>query len=161
MRSDTIRSMQGCTDMGKVMDPFYNKVCTIWNRSVDGLMETETWYPTVIENVRILVSRGNNIQASGNSSADSCRLHISDWYSEASKPFLPPEQWSHLVQSEKSNFYTLEDKDSFFTEGDTSNISYINKKQFFQWMKQNARNCFKISSVDRFEIVPHWEVWGK
>jgi len=32
---------------------------------------------------------------------------------------------------------------------------------FFSFMKENYSNCFKITSVDRFEIIPHFEVWGK
>lgn len=142
-------------------DPFYNKTVTVWNKSTDGLWENETWIPTVIENVRLLVSRGNNIQNSGNVSADSARLHIMDGISIPDKPYIEPGEWRKLTLSEKEGCFTLEtDEDSFFVEGDASEAD-VSQGDFFGYMKQNYTNCFKITSVDRFDIIPHYEVWGK
>lgn len=143
-----------------MQDQFYNKTVTVWNKCVDGIWERETWIPTVIENARLLVSQGNNIQNSGNSAADSARLHISDEISAPGKPYLPPSEWNKLEQDKKVSFFTLDDKnDSFFVEGDVSAVDV--KENFFSFMKENYPNCFKISNVDRFEIIPHFEVWGK
>jgi hypothetical protein len=146
-------------------DPFYNKTVTVWNKSVDGLMETEHWYPTLIENVRILVSKGNNQQTSGLENANSARLHIMDGISAPSKEYLPPADWLKLVQEDKPKYYTLEsENDSFFVEGDTTAVDASGKDNFFDYMKRNYGNCFKISAVDRYDstiAIPHWEVWGK
>lgn len=142
------------------MDPFYNKSVTIWNKYVDGLMQEEHWVCTVIENVRILVSKGNNIQKSGNSAADSVRLHIKDSTSKPHKPFLAKQEWDKLVLSEKEDYFTLDDEGSFFVEGDASSEN-PNRTGFFEYMKRNHTNCFRISNVDRFDAIPHWEVWGK
>lgn len=143
-------------------DPFYNKTVTIWNKYSDGVWEAETWIPTVIKNVRLLVSRGNNIQNSGNISADSARLHISDEISLPDKPYLPPDSWRNLEQDNKSDYFTLDaEGEGFFVEGDTSSVCASAYDNFFEHMKQNYTNCFKISSVDRFDIIPHYEVWGK
>lgn len=128
-------------------DIFYNRTATIWNKQEDGVWEEEVWFPTVIENVRILVSRGNNIQKSGNTEADSARLHIHDSISEPDKPYTKPEEWT------AGSTYTL-DKNTFFSIGDTSQITP--DKDFF-----NRSDVFHISSVDRFEIIPHFEVWGR
>jgi hypothetical protein len=141
-------------------DKFYNRTVTIWNKYVDGLLETEIWLPTLIKNVRILVSRGNNIVTSGLESADSARLHISDSVSELGKPYKSASEWNKLVQTEKPNFFTLDsENDTFFVEGDT--VALEPKDNFFDYMKRNYTNCFKVTSVDRFDIIPHWEVWGK
>lgn len=143
-------------------DAFYNKTVTIWNKSADGLWETEAWYPTVIKNVRLLVSRGNNIQNSGNAAADSARLHIDDSISDPARPYVPPADWKRLPDDEKEKFFTLEsENDSFFVEGDTTSENPSLQENFFEHMKMNYSNCFKISSVDRFEVIPHFEVWGK
>lgn len=143
-------------------DAFYNKTVTIWNKGAakkGDLWGRETWYPTIIKNVRLLVSRGTNIQQSGNSSADSCRLHIMDRVSKPDKKYLPPAEWH--ASEEQENYYTLEsEKDSFFTEGDSSGAETA-VDNFFETMKDQYNNCFRISSVDRFDIIPHWEVWGK
>lgn len=143
-------------------DPFYNKTVTIWNKYTDGLMETEIWLPTLIENVRLLVSKGNNVMNSGLDTADSARLHIMDGVSTPGKPYLDPIVWRNLPSEEKAKHFTLEsENDSFFVEGDVTAVNSADKTNFFNFMKENYHNCFKITSVDRFEIIPHWECWGK
>lgn len=143
-------------------DIFYADTVTIWNKYVDGLWEKETWIPTLVENVRLLVSRGNNIQNSGNSSADSARLHISDIESNPKKPYKTPAEWNALLPEEKSKFFTLESENgSFFAEGDSTAVDASAHENFFEFMKKSYSNCFKITSVDRFSIIPHFEVWGK
>lgn len=141
------------------MDAFYNRTVTIWNRyESGGIWDNETWYPTVIENARLIISRGNNIQKSGNSAADSARLHIMDGVSTADKPFLSYADW--IASEDKGSYYTLCANDmNFFTEGDTSGLTP--GENFFKTVKAQVENCFLISSVDRFEIIPHWEIWGK
>lgn len=143
-------------------DSFYNKTVTIWNKYADGLMETEIWLPTLIENVRLLVSKGNNVMNSGLDTADSARLHIMDGVSIPGKPYLDSVEWERLPNNEKAQYFTLEsENDSFFVEGDMAVVDPSDKDNFFNFMKENYHNCFKITSVDRFEIIPHWECWGK
>lgn len=143
-------------------DPFYCKTVTIWNKYVDDLWEKEVWIPAVIENVRLLVSRGNNIQNSGNTAADSARLHISDALSKSQKRYLPYAEWASLEIAEREIYYTLEsENNSFFVEGDSSKEDGSVQANFFEYMKERYANCFRITSVDRFEVIPHFEVWGK
>ena len=108
----------------------------------DSLWEKGAWTPTVVMNTRLLVSRGNNIQTSGNKEADSARLHIHD-------------EWS----SWDGTLSPVADGKAFFTAGDTS--AETTEGNFFERMKKKYPNCFLITSVDRFGIIPHWEVWGK
>ena len=143
-------------------DPFYCKTVTIWNKCIDGLWEKEVWIPTVIKNVRLLVSRGNNIQNSGNAAADSARLHISDTVSKSQKKYMSYAEWTALSTSERESYYTLEsENNSFFVEGDSSKEDASAQTNFFEYMKESYANCFRITSVDRFEVIPHFEVWGK
>ncbi len=143
-------------------DLFYNKTVTIWNKYVDGVWEQETWIPTLIEKVRLVVSRGNNIMSSGLETADTARLHIKDDISIASKDYKSPVEWNKLSEENKRKYYTLEsENDTFFVEGDTTDVSSEDKDNFFEYMKKNYDNCFKLTSVDRFEIIPHFECWGK
>jgi len=141
-------------------DIFFKDTVTIWNRfKGSGTWDREEWYPTVIQNARILISRGNNIMKSGNSSADSVRLHISDTFSTADKAYADPDAWKTL---DKSGYYTLVCDDmSFFTEGDTSSEDLSSVDNALEYMKENHYKTFLISNVDRFELIPHWEVWGK
>lgn len=160
MHFDTIHFMREAGD--GTADPFYDRTVTIWNKYTDGLMETEIWLPTLIENVRLLVSKGNNVMNSGLDSADSARLHIMDGASVLDKPYLDPVEWEKLPNEEKAQYFTLEsENDSFFVEGDATAVNSTDNANFFNFMKENYHNCFKITSVDRFEIIPHWECWGK
>lgn len=143
----------------RVKDIFYKDTCTIWNKHIDGIWETEIWFPTVVKNVRILVSRGNNIQSSGNSAADSVRLHIMDGTSKFDKLYMDYKDWARLTAAEKMEFATLtSENESFFTVGDSS--KEVSTNNFFSVMKEKY-NSYRISSVDRFEVIPHFEVWGK
>lgn len=125
-------------------DLFYKDTVTVWNWQGDtgNLWAEGSWVPTVIQNTRLLVSRGNNIQTSGNSEADTARLHIHDEWSE----------WA-------GELVLRADGKAFFTAGDTSESS--TDGNFFENMKKAVRDCYLITSVDRFDIIPHWEVWGK
>ncbi len=144
-----------------MVDPFYNKTVTIWNRHVDTVWEKESWFPTVIENVRLIVSKGNNVMTSGLDTADTARLHISDQISTSDKPYMDPVEWNKLEAAEKKEYYTLESQNhTFFVEGDASEESG-EVENFFEYMKENYNNCFRITSADRFEIIPHYECFGK
>lgn len=160
MHSGTIHFTQEAGDC--MADSFYSKSVTIWNKYTDGLAETEVWLPTLIENVRLLVSKGNNVMVSGLDTADSARLHIMDDVSVPGKPYIDPITWSGLSSEEKAKYFTLEsENDSFFVEGDVVAVSSSGKDNFFDYMKRSCNNCFRMTSVDRFEIIPHWECWGK
>lgn len=38
-------------------DIFYNKTVTVYNKTSDDLMGSETWYATVLKNVRLIVTK--------------------------------------------------------------------------------------------------------
>ena len=144
---------------------FYDRVVTVWNKKVIAnarLGSPEEWFPTVLNNVRLLVSRGNNVMKSGLETADSVRLHILDGVSIADglKTYVSRIEFDALDDSGRQNHWTLDsDNNTFFVEGDVSSeVVYDN---FFELMKKKYNNCYRVSNVDRFELIPHWEVWGK
>ncbi len=57
-------------------DIFYNKTVTVYNKTSDDLMGSETWYATVLKNVRLIVTKGANVSNSGLDSADSAKLYV-------------------------------------------------------------------------------------
>lgn len=122
-------------------DVFYNKTITIWTRSIDGVWESENWTPHLVKNVRILVSKGYNIDKSGLRDANSCRVHIMDGVSDG-LDFIP-----------KADDY------SFFTIGDSSGETPT-ESDFFETLKTKY-DAYRIDAVDRFELIPHYEIWGR
>ena len=138
-------------------DIFYNKVVTVYNKTTDDLMGTETWYPTVLENVRLLVTKGANVSKSGMDSADAASLYVKfELLPEGAKEYLPPKAWQN--SAEKENYFTFTSGEDFFVEGDTS--SEEQTEGFFSYMKEKYDNCFKVTNVDRYELIPHLEVGG-
>lgn len=135
-------------------DIFYNKTVTVYNRYED---EKEMWYPTVLKNVRLLVNRGENVSKSGTESADSAKLFIRTV--GLKKPYKKPLEWQGLSEEEKVKTFTLTSKEDFFVEGDTS-AEEILESDFFSYMKRKYDNCFKMTNVDTYELIPHFEVGG-
>ena len=131
----------------------------MWNcLKGDGNWAEDTWYPVVIEHARLIISKGHNMMTSGLEAADSARLHISDEISIPSKPYIGPIAWA----ADPEAYYTLESANhSFFTEGDTSAEDAGVHDDFFSYMAGKYDHCYRISNVDRFEVIPHFEVWGK
>ena len=142
--------MQGCN----MADIFYNKTVTVYNRYED---EKEMWYPTVLKNVRLLVNRAENVSKSGTESADSAKLSIRTV--GLKKPYKKPLEWQGLSEEEKVKTFTLTSKEDFFVEGDTS-AEEILESDFFSYMKGKYDNCFKMTNVDTYELIPHFEVGG-
>lgn len=137
-------------------DLFFNKTVTLWNCSnSDDVMEEEIWYPTVLENVRLIETKGRNVSTSGIKEADSAKLHILT--SNLKKPYLEPKEWDAL--DDKSQAFTLCQEKDFFVKGDVSEIETVDN--FFQWMKDHYDGVYQITTVDRFEVIPHLEVGGK
>ncbi len=142
-----------------VADMFYTKTVTIFNKYMDetGLGE-EVWLLTVLENVRLRITKGANVSTSGLSDADTATLHIRK--TNLPKPYLSPIEWQKLDNEEKANYFTMSGEDDFFIEGDLSSVE-IPEENFFNRMKATYDNCFKITNVDDYDLIKHWEVGGK
>lgn len=137
------------------MDVFYNKTVTIWNRAEsDDVMGSESWFPTVLNNVRLLVSKGRNMATSGLTEADKAKLHIST--KDLSKEYMEPIEWDK--SDNKSEAFTLCQDRDFFTVGDTSSV--VPTDDFYQYMKSNYDGVYMVGNVDTFELIPHLEVGG-
>ena len=138
-------------------DIFYNKTVTVYNRTTEGLMEKETWHPTVLKDVRLLITKGENVSKSGMESADSAKLFIKT--SNLSKEYKKPLEWQNLSTEDKAKTFTLTSGVDFFVEGDTTS-EVPTESDFFSYMKEKYDNCFKVTNADVFELIPHLEVGG-
>lgn len=140
------------------MNGFYDKTVTIYNKTVgnDPLMGRTVWIPTVLEGVRLLVTKGANITVSGTGSADTARLHIRT--DNLPKPYLKPLEWQNV--KEKEAYFTLTDGEDFFVEGNTT-AENASQKDFMGYMKKKYDHCYEITNVDTYELIPHFEVGGK
>lgn len=141
-------------------DIFYNKTVTVYNKTTDDLMGTETWHVTVLENVRLLVTKGANVSKSGMDSADAASLYVKlELLQDDCKGYLPTKEWHRMPDKCKDYFFTFTSGEDFFVEGNTSSEN-ISESDFFLYMKEKYDNCFKVTNVDRYDLIPHLEVGG-
>ncbi len=119
----------------------YDDSIILYNRYINDVLETETYFGTRFNNVRIELTQGANIRQSGLENADSCLVKIPDEdLNDADahnlnslktlydakrfglpKPYLSPKVWDGK---------TAEDMEAYFTiDTDESNFFVIIKKK--------------------------------
>lgn len=135
-------------------DIFYQDTVTVYNKYENKKAGETAYFPTVLENVRLLITKGANMASSGMDTADSAKLFIHT--DTLKKPYVLPKEWSR--QEDKTKAFTLAAGD-FFVEGDTSEED-TNVKEFTQYMKRKYDNLFTVTTVDSFKLIPHLEVGG-
>lgn len=141
-------------------DIFYNKTITVFNHAAsDDVLGRDIWYPTVLKNVRLLINKGANVSKSGTENADAASLYIRpELLQDGAKSYLPPKEWGRLPEKCKNYFYTFASGEDFFVEGDRENEQQ--EDDFFSYMREKYDNCFKVTNVDSYELIPHLEVGG-
>ena len=141
------------------MGLFDSKKVTIYNKYMDSITGYEIWLPTLIENVDYTATQGANITKSGLSTADAVTVFIN--YSALPKPYKTPKEWQALTAEDKAKYVTFTQGTDFFIFGDsTSNV--ITTKGFFSDMQKRYSDCYKVTTVDRYDdILPHFEIGGK
>ena len=165
---------------------FDNKTITVYNKYTDTISEKEIWLPTVITGIDYTATQGANITKSGLSTADAVTVFIN--YSALKKPYKSPNEWQSLASAEKALNVTFSQGIDFFVFGDTSwEIGYFNlatestcnlgecylpadlsdsvtilATRFFAYMQKHYSDCYKITTMDRYDdVMPHFEIGGK
>lgn len=139
------------------MKPFYTKTVTIFNYSPGSdVLDEETYYATVLHNVRLLEAAARETVTDEVKEADKARLHIRLDQLGAIN-YVQPIVYNSL--QDKTNYFTLcQDKD-FFAVGDLSGVTVTDN--FFKYMKEHYDSVYMVSSVDKFDLIPHLEVGGR
>ena len=144
-----------------MMGFFDNKTVTLFNRSYNGETEKETYYPTLLEGVDLVETKGANVSKSGMDSADAAKLfvRIAD-VGKTIKPYLPPKEWKELPEEEKPNYITFTPVEDFFIKGDHTDLE-LPEESALEWVQDNYDDCYKVTTIDKYEdILPHFEVGG-
>lgn len=150
----------------------YQDTITLFNRKPGERGQSDTWYPTVIKGVNLLVDRAAIMAKYGPESKDSASLHIRYQAkngeiaivcdSETVKPWMPPKEWD---RTEDSLTFSGGTKFDFFwkgewNEGIVTDEEYLDEG-FYGYMNRTKDNVFAISSVARYTVIPHFEIMGK
>lgn len=145
----------------------FNDTVTIFNYYEDKDEDYYCWFPKVISGVEVQKSKGLTVGTTGNKDADNAVLHIpiqlfhEEIYSDGLQ-YKKPKEWRREPSKEES--FTLKTDDFFvegiFEGGIVDDTKYPNG--FFEYMKQEYDDVFKITNVDGpYKGIPHFEVGGK
>lgn len=144
----------------------------VYNRCVSGLKETEQYFGTPFDNVRVELTQGANQKTSGMENASVCVVKIPN--NNLPKPYKAPAVWNRLTAEEKFESFTLD------TEG--KNFFVIVKKEelgididvpvgliegsdydngFFEHIKGQYGYAFSVDTVDVYNLIPRFEIGGR
>lgn len=137
---------------------FDNKTVTLFNRSFNAETEEETYYPTLLEGVDLVETKGANVSKSGMDSADAVKLYVD--FGNIAKPYLPPKEWENMPDKCKQHFLTFNPAQDFFIKGDHMDLEILDSG-IYEWAHDNLDSVYKVTTVDKYEdVMPHFEVGG-
>lgn len=141
-----------------MMGFFDNKTVTLFNRSFNAETEEETYYPTLLEGVDLVETKGANVSKNGIDSADTVKLYVD--FKNIVKPYLPPKEWENMPDKCKQYFLTFNPAQDFFIKGDQTAVD-LPETDAYEWMRNNFDDVYKVTNIDKYEdILPHFEVGG-
>ena len=145
----------------------------VYDRYIDGLMETEYYIGTRFDNVRVELTKGANIRESGMENADSCLVKIPN-NGTLPKPYKAPREWLVLGDEERLKYFTLDpDNGTFFVivkknelginildlpSGLVNSADY--KGGFYQYVRNKYGYTYTLKTADVFNLIPRFEVSG-
>jgi hypothetical protein len=140
------------------LEMFYNKTVTLFNRFCDPDTEEERYYPTLLDHVNLVETKGANVSKSGMDSAAAATLFVD--LENMEKPYIDPKAWAALPDEEKDRFITFTPAEDFFVKGSCTGATYP-ECGAYEWMRDNYDAVYKVKHVDRYcDIMPHLEVGG-
>lgn len=138
-------------------DIFFKDTVTVFN-NITGpdVLSDDTWAISVLHNVRLRETRGANVKTTGLTETDAAILHI--MLETADKPYADPMAWAKL--SDKSMAFTFHEGKDFFVKGDLSGEA-LPAADIFNYVKKNFSGVYRVTTVDKYTVIPHIEVGGK
>lgn len=143
----------------------YQDTITLFNRKRG--QAGDTWYPTVIHNVNLVIDRAAVVAKYGADSKDNAILNVRYKIQDgaitiAEKPWMPPKAWDKTTDS--ITFAGGSEFD-FFWEGEwdggiTQDADY-HEEGFYGYMNRTHDSVFAINSVSKLSVIPHFEITGK
>ena len=137
--------------------------------SLRGLRELY-WAPILLRNVHLVIDRSIIISTYGEQSMDNARLHVrynrsgSDALVQG-KRFYQPKAYKRLPSSEGAISFKFGDDFDFFVEGDVTGLGIVRdddyREGFYNYANANYDNCYAITSVSMFNLIPHFEIGAK
>jgi hypothetical protein len=155
-------------------DALYKQTVTVFNRVKGAYGEDTLWYPTVIEKCHLIVDKASTWSSNGGRTSDNARLHVryttdSGRIIVASKQWYEPKAWANLARREEGITFRHGDNDDFdfFMEGVFDDVpgpisdEQFDRKGFYNYMNKKYDNVFAITSVSKYNLIPHFEITAR
>lgn len=146
----------------------------VYNRYVRKTDEAEQYFGTRFDKVRVELTQGANIKASGMENASVCVVKIPN--TNLLKPYKSPPMWVKLTTEEMLENFTLNKGKDFFVivhkadlgidvdlpEGMIESDNYQGYDGgFFEYVKTKFGYAYSIDTVDVYSLIPRFEIGGK
>lgn len=148
----------------------YDETITLFNRYHSNA--GDTWYPTVIRGVNLTIDKASIVARYGENNENSAALHIKyqrdidNDISIAGKKYREPKVWADLLNDDLGGYITFKtgNEGDFFITGDyglevIEDNAYTNG--FLSYCRKKYDNVFVLTSVGRYDLIPHFEILGK
>ena len=147
----------------------YSDKITLFNfyRSSLGDM----WYPHVIENVNLVIDKAAIVAKYGLESKDNAILNIKFTKRDSQilideKPYFSPLEWEQQTNDKLADSITFSpgNEFDFFMLGEFPELNPIFDDDYdglFNYVKENYDYVFAITSVAKYDVIPHFEITGK
>lgn len=143
----------------------------IYNRYVRKTDEAEQYFGTRFDDVRVELTQGANIKASGMENASVCVVKIPN--TNLPKPYKSPPVWMKLTTEEMVENFTLNKGEDFFVIVSKVDLgidvdlpegivdSDIYPGGFFEHVKNKYGYAYSVDTVDVHTLIPRFEIGGK
>lgn len=145
----------------------------VYNRYVNGLLETEQYFGTRFDNVRIEFTQEENQNKAGKENTSVCILKIQN-DSTLPKPFVDKVAWKKQTTEEMLETFTLDISGDFFVIvkrkglnldveapiGQQNSDDPLYNGNFFEYMKGKYGFVYSMNSFEQKELIPYFQVGG-
>lgn len=149
-------------------DDIYKQTITLFNRkTVDGVT---MWHPFVIDGVHLIMDKSIIISTYGEQSQDNARVHIRYTPTGSGalvngKIYMLPKEWNRAGEPSENFTLGYGDNFDFIMEGNYGSLDPIAdsdyRNGFYNYMNKNYDNVFAISTVSKFNLIPHFEIGAR
>ena len=149
----------------------YKDAVVLYNRHYNDTLETEYYFGTLFENVRIELTQAENINKSGMKDADSFLVKIPN---DGTLNYANPPDWENMSEEEKLKHFNLRSNDFDFVVIVKKDELLIDRElpvglinsddypgKFFQYMVNEKGNCYKVNTIGVYSLIPRFEIGGK
>ena len=138
----------------------FHDTITVFNRRGD------VWYPTVLEGVRLMTDRAGIAARYGAQANDRAVALIPLREGTAGgKAYVPAKVWAELPDPAQAVTFAAGEAFDFLLDGPWPDGSPVcdgdYPKGFYDHMNRARDGVYAVTSVSKFDVIPHLEVTGR